>query len=171
MVLGMEAASLIVNGGIFVATVIAGIIAWKQATIAIDAKKDAIEAQNTAKEHADAAARSATAGERSAEALEKQASLAEAAAARVAAKPWSIAKSGNHRWKLTNDSGMNLDFVLVESDPKGHLDGAPQHVDVKNGGSVSFGFGGGMTDPTSVNIVVSWRSPLTKMAEKQHFTI
>lgn len=162
---------LFVNIGLFIATVIAAIIAWKQTSLAIAAKNDAVKAQNTAEDHASSAARSATAGERSAAAQEQQTRLAEEAAARAAARPWSVEKTAAHRWTLTNDSGLNVDFVRVESDPIGHLHHAPSNAVVRNGESVWFEFGGGMADPASVNVVISWRSPVTRMQEQQRFSI
>lgn len=152
----MELASVIINVGLFIATVIAAIIAWRGV---VDAREARDEAKDAAERAATAAESSATAQGRIAEATEKHAALVEAATA--PREPWRLSKVGEHRWQLTNLTGVNVDFVHLSSKPEGHLqlDGANDYCDVRNGASVFFIFGGGFSDPSSLDVTVQWRQP------------
>ncbi|WP_166871507.1 hypothetical protein [Salinibacterium sp. ZJ450] len=159
----MEIAVLITNIGLFAATVIAAIIAWRSVS-------DAREARDEAKRHeaaalaaainaADAAVRSADEHKRAADALERQADIAESATAKP---PWHMERVAKTRWKLTNQSGANADFVDIKGEPDGHLQVEDEQPwrDIAKGASVFFQFGGGMTDPGSINVRINWRDPI-----------
>lgn len=115
MVQGVEIASVIVNLGVFTATVIAAIIAWRSV---VDAREARDEARTAEQEAAAAAIRSATASERSAEALERQVELAEDAA-RTPSWTISEAHAAGRRWKFTNTSRHQLTEVSVDFNPRG----------------------------------------------------
>jgi hypothetical protein len=155
---------LIINGALTIITAIAAIIAWRQ-------RQDAVAARDDAREAADAAKKSAEALDRSADAQERLAKVAEAGQAKP---PWKFEKVSGHRWKVTNQTGMNVDYVKIESRPEGFLQvemTPPSHFDVAKDESFHFGFGGAVTDPASVNVTIEWRDPVTKMQKSAARTI
>ena len=156
-------AGLVIDGGVLIIAAIAAIIAWKQAKTAIEAKDETAELLQAARDSAEAAGRSAGA-------LERTADVAERGEQR---DPWQVRRLSAHRWSVTNVSGLNLDFATLESSPAGviHIEGGSAHRDVPNGTSVYFGFGGGVADPSSANVTVKWRSPISRMQEEFHFSI
>lgn len=158
----MDVISNIINGALLLITAIGTIIAWYQANQAIKARNDASRSLAAAESSATAAGRSAAALERVADATDRS----------LSGDPWQVRPAGKHRWSVTNISGLNVDFVLIESVPP-HVIQPEQadHVDVANGGSIYFQFGGGATDPTSANVTVKWRSPVSKMQESFHFSV
>jgi hypothetical protein len=148
----VELAAIIINAGLFVATVIAAIIAWRS-------MQDAREARDAAAGHESralaASETSASAATRSADALERQAELAEAAQQR---SPWGLSSAGRKRWKLTNTSGYPMTDVQLTGETEGSfsVDGGnePRRVRVNEGLYVEFG--GGFTDPPSMTIRIDW---------------
>ncbi len=106
------------------------------------------------------AKRAATAAaERGANALERQAAAAEAALTRP---DWGVDPVSRHRWKVTNDTGNAAGFVRVHGRPPGHLTVEGQSegafFDVGKGASFFIGFGGAISDPSSLDITIDWRS-------------
>lgn len=161
---GVDLTSTLINLGIFVATVIAAIVAWRgvrDAQIARDASSDH---EAAALQHAEAAAasagESAAAQQRTAEALE-EANRREAARdeARV---PWQVARVSSDRWRVTNNTGGQADFVTVEVIPPATAtmeDGFSMR-DVPPGQPFFVHFGGGMTDPATATLRIVWRDGL-----------
>ncbi|KQP57794.1 hypothetical protein [Agreia sp. Leaf283] len=134
------------------------------------ARDEADEFLAAAKRAATAAEASAGSSERSAAALERQADLAEKAS--KPADPWEIEKVGQHRWAATNKTGHKAMFVNIETSPPGHIQSERgSYADVAQNQSLFFIFGGGLTDPSSVDVEISWRSPVTRASESQHFTV
>ena len=146
---------MIVNLGIFVATVIAAIIAWRGVGGARLARDEA----NAAAERATAAAESsAESQERLATATEEHVRIVQEATS--PREPWRLTKVGQHRWELTNLMGVNVDMVHLTSRPEKLIQlEADDWCDVADGTSIFFQFGGGFTDPASLNVTVNWRQP------------
>jgi type III secretory pathway component EscV len=154
--------SVIVNLGILAVAIVAAVIAVFQVVEARKARDDARTARDEAADHErqalEAARAAANASTRSATAQERIAEIAEETANPRPA--WLVSKVGTTRWKVTNNTGVNVDFVMISSKPDGyitteHPQGMPQ--DVTKGGSLYFDFGGGMDDPSSVNVKITWR--------------
>lgn len=149
----MDLPAIIIELGLFAATVIAAIVAWRGVKDARDARDDA---QGAAVEANKIALQVASATTRTAEAQERIAAAAE----RPSIEPWLVEQMSAHRWKVTNNTGQNVDFVSLGSRPDGvihteHRAEVPQNVG--RGESLYFGFGGGMADPPSMNLKVVWR--------------
>ncbi len=118
----MELASIIINAGIFVATVIAAVIAHRSVVDSQDARDAAAISEEKAelarKEAVAAAERSASASERSATALERQVEIAEAAARTPS---WTVTEAHHtaRRWRFENTSGERLTGVsVILSEPR-----------------------------------------------------
>lgn len=170
----VELASIIVNLGIFVATLLAGIVAWRSVADAQEARDEAkgheVGALRASRDAADAVARSALEHQRAADALERQADLAEKAAEKSA---WSCEQTGANRWKITNTSGQNVDFFTISGTPDGFLqveDGLTAARNMAKGQGVFVLFGGGLTDPTSHNVNIVWRDA-ARIGQESFFTI
>ncbi len=149
-VLAVDLANFI-NLGLFVATVIAAIIAWQGVKDARDARDEAAEHSAMA---AAAAAKSAHAQTRAADALERQAEFAVSQATPI---PWIVEQYSRTRWKVRNNSGTAFTKVELASDPDGHvqlLTEIPSRL--RAGEAFFFDFGGGMTDPSFVRVTLSW---------------
>ncbi|WP_455133594.1 hypothetical protein [Microbacterium aurum] len=160
----MELASIIVNAGIFVATVIAAIIAWRGVVDAREAKDQASAHEAAALAHAEAAAgaagRSAEAQQRAADALEE--TNRREAARDEARVPWTVSRQSTERWRVTNNTGNDISFVSFEASPPATIqmeDGLPFR-DVGRGQPVFLRFGGGITNPASATVKVVWRDAL-----------
>lgn len=160
----MDLASIIVNFGLFVASVIAAIIAWRgvrDAQIARDdAAKHEAQALQHAREAATAATASAAAQQRAAEALE-EANRREASrdAERL---PWTVTQAGSGRWRVTNNSGgiaNDVEFMPL-AEEQIQLEDGEQFRNVPAGQPVFIHFGGGMTDPPTATVHVEWNDSL-----------
>ena len=174
--LNMELASVIVNLGIFIATVIAAVIAWRSVNDARQARDEASGHERTA---LDAATRSASAAEvavrhheRTADTLEKQTALLESAA--MNHEEWALEAltdaSIDQRWKVTNKTGYDVMHVSI-----GTPDGVNEQwikpdeeetADVPRGGSIFFTFIRRLSSPTSRTIWVVW-TPADGSAQKK----
>lgn len=113
----VELASIIINLGLFVATVIAAIIAWRGVRDSQDARDQAAKHEAQALEHAKQAASAATA---SAEAHQRAAEALEVANLREEARdaqrtPWLVDKAGEGRWRVTNNTGGFASDVEFEA--------------------------------------------------------
>ena len=175
-VLNMELASMIVNLGIFVATVIAAVIALRLVNDARQARDDASAHERTA---LDAAARSASAAEvavrhheRTADTLEKQTALLESAATHR--EEWALEAltdaSIDQRWKATNKTGDDVTHVSIGT-PDGFNEqwikpDTEETDDVPRGGSIFFTFIRRLSSPTSRTIWVNW-TPADGSAQKK----
>ncbi|WP_279367375.1 hypothetical protein [Microbacterium testaceum] len=161
--------SNIINAGIFVATVIAAIIAWRGVRDAQRARDDASDHETKALGYAEEASAAATAiagaQQRAATALE-QANLRETA--RDAAKvPWVVERRSTERWAVRNNTGSDADFVSFEAHPPAHveMEDGLEFRDVPNGQMVFLRFGGGFSDPSSATLTVVWRDSLREGRE------
>ncbi|PPH30407.1 hypothetical protein [Rathayibacter sp. AY1F9] len=158
----MEAANLIVQIGVLAGTLGAAAATWWQAIVAGRANRAAGAAQEKAEEAANravsAAERSAAAEERAATAAEEQAAIERAREARR--EPFEARKSRDDVWHLWN----RLDEIVIISDLDGSKDGQ-QYVQayetvptyLKPGRALMFTFGGGLNDPASVGLTVTYR--------------
>ncbi len=135
-----------------------------------DSAAAATRSADAATRSADAAVRSAAAHDRTAEALERQAAVAERS---VTPEAWSFREISKGRWELKNTSGTNVDFVSVTGIPDGYLspeDGITSPRDVKRGQSIVYQFGGGLSDPSSLNVKIVWRD-IKRVGQEDFFTI
>ena len=165
----MDLALLVVSIGSMLIAAISAIIAWKQTALAISAKDDAETARDAASRYVTAAEVSAGASQRSASALERHATAVEAQAKKA---PWAVKKVSEHRWEITNQTGFNVDFVSVQSRPEGLVQQEwTTGPDVPNQTSIFLRFGGGLTDPVSVNATLQWRPGDSEMAAEMTFTL
>lgn len=158
----MEWVAVLIAAGTMLFNGILATVAWGRAN-------EAREARDEAKQHLEAVKLTAAAADRSAVALERQAAAAESGVRR---DPWVIEKAGAHRWKVTNRTGHNVDFVMLRARGRAQIDvESADHCDVDRGASVFFHFGGALTDPASATVEISWRDPFTRMQESFVFTI
>ncbi|CAM98524.1 hypothetical protein pCM2_0040 (plasmid) [Clavibacter michiganensis subsp. michiganensis NCPPB 382] len=158
----MEVTNLIVQIGVLVGTLGAAAVAWWQAIIAARANRAAGSAQQKAEE---AASRAVSAAERSAAAEERAATAAEEQAAIERARedrrqPFEAQKDRRGVWHLWN----RLDVIVIVIELDGSEDGhqyVQPHRDIPDqlrpGQALTFSFGGGMTDPPSVGLTVTYR--------------
>lgn len=162
----MELASVIVNLGIFAATVIAAIIAWRSVN---DARQARDEAATHERKALDAADRSATAAEaaaqhqeRTADALERQTDLLESAA--TIPDDWILEthsnSPGDQRWQATNNTGYDVRNVSIGT-PEGYNERwiKPERdgpIDVARGESIYFTFIRRVSSPASRTIWILW---------------
>ncbi len=165
----MDVATIIINLGIFVATVIAAIIAWRGVRDAQSARDDAKgyeQAALAASQSAAAAAeRSVAEHKRAADALERHVALAESAA--EVHRPWEFEAisdpSSDQVWLVKNVSGEYAYNVYL---------GGPAGVDerwlelpadaidsVATGESIRFTFRRRLTSPQSATVWVFWTPP------------
>lgn len=151
----METASVIINAGIFVATVIAGIIAWRSVKDARDARDSAAAHEARALGYSRDASAAAT---RSADALEEANRREEARdAARV---PWLVTRVSTERWRVVNNTGavaIMADFAGVGAHIQ--MEDGMEVRDVPHGQPVFIGFGGGFSDPATATVRVTWVDP------------
>ncbi|TFC33472.1 hypothetical protein E3O55_04065 [Cryobacterium sp. MDB1-18-2] len=162
----MDLASIIINLGIFVATVIAAIVAWRGVRDAQSARDDAaeheVQALAHAREAAAAATESAAAQQRAAQALEAANRREEARDAQQT--QWSVARVSDGRWRVSNNTGgVTSD---VEFEPVGvanvQMEDGLQFRDVGAGQPVFIHFGGGVTDPPTATLRAEWNDSLNR---------
>ncbi|TFD12897.1 hypothetical protein E3T35_06310 [Cryobacterium sp. TMT1-2-2] len=162
----MDLASILVNLGIFLATVIAAIVAWRGVRDAQSARDDAAVHEAQALAHAREAAAAAT---DSAAAQKRAAQALEAANRREQARDaqrtqWSVAKVGGGRWRVSNNTGgvaSDVEFEPVNEENVQMEDGL-QFRDVAAGQPVFIHFGGGMTDPPTATLRAEWNDSLDR---------
>ncbi|WP_213816167.1 hypothetical protein [Glaciihabitans sp. dw_435] len=120
---------------------------------AIDSAEDAKSQANNAIQ---AARDSAAASQRMADALE----LANNRAAETdaASIPWTVSKESAERWRLTNATGGRAQYVRLfpQDGVQIQAEDGKESRDIERGGPVFVFFGGGMTDPTTAEILVTW---------------
>lgn len=137
---------MIVNLGIFIASVIAAIIALRSVNDARQARDEASAHERTATRSASAAEVAVRHHERTADTLERQTALLESAATHR--EDWALEAltdaSIDQQWKATNKTGDDVMHVSIGT-PDGfneqwiRLD-AEEAVDVPRGGSIFFTF-------------------------------
>ena len=166
IVQAVDLASIIVNLGIFIATVLAAIIAWRGVRDAQRARDAAADYEAQALAHAErsasAAAESATAQQRAAEALEQANRREEARDAQRT--PWIVAKVGSGRWRVTNNSGGIATDVDVEAlgGEDVQMEDGQQLRDVAAGQPMFVHFGGGFADPPTATLRVEWNDSMDR---------
>lgn len=156
----MDLASVIINFGLFAATVIAAIIAWKGVRDSQEARdaaaKHEAQALAHAKEAASAATATAEAQKRAAEALEEANRREEARDARRT--PWTVEKMNGDRWRVINNTGGIA--TDVEFEPLGgesiQMEDGERFRDVPAGQPVFIHFGGGLADPATATLSAEW---------------
>lgn len=162
----MDLASIIVNLGIFVATVLAAIVAWRGVRDAQQARDAAAEHEAQALAHAGEAAAAATdsaaAQQRAARALEEANRREEARDA--LRTPWIVAKVASGRWRVTNNTGGIATDVEVEAlgDEHVQMEDGQSFRDVAAGQPMFVHFGGGMTDPPTATLRVEWNDSVDR---------
>ena len=158
----MKLASVIVNLGLFAASVVAAIIAWRSVSDARQARDEAAAHERNA---LDAATRSASAAEvaaqhheRTADTLERQTALLESAA--LLREDWVLEavtdSNSDQRWKATNTTGYDVMHVSIGT-PDGFNEQwikpeVDEPVDVARGESVFFTFIRHLSSPSSRTI-------------------
>ncbi|MBX0301355.1 hypothetical protein K2F54_15380 [Cryobacterium sp. 1639] len=120
-----------------------------------EAADSATEAGTDARKAAESAQKTAEASTRAAAALEvRNARAAREDAARI---PWLVQKLSPERWRVTNETGMRAEFVqLVANGIRFQMEDDRDFRDVERGNPIFINFGGGLTDPASADIVISW---------------
>ena len=158
----MELTSIIINFGLFAATVIAAIITWKGVRDSQEARDLAADHESQALAHAKEAATAATASVeaqyRAAEALEEANRRENARDAKNIS--WVVARAGTsgERWRVTNNSGgvaTDVEFEAVNGENI-QMEDDKQFRDVAAGQPVFIHFGGGLTDPPTATLKVEW---------------
>jgi sRNA-binding protein len=156
----VDLASIIINSGLFVATVIAAIVAWRGVRDAQSARDDAAvheaEALRHAGQSATAATESAAAQQRAAQALEEANRREDSREARRT--QWTVTRAGGDRWRVSNNTGglaSDVEFEPVDGERVQMEDGL-QLRDVAAGQPVFIHFGGGMTDPPTATLRAEW---------------
>lgn len=166
----MEFASVLINFGIFVATVIAAIIAWRSVNDARLARDDAEQHERQAlaasNRAASAAESSAEASRRSASALERQNDLTEAALA-PPPESWAVEQHDGPVWAVTNRTGFTIPWVQIGTE-RGYDETrirprAEQWDDVAPDGRLIFD----VIDPSAqrVTLRIVWFNPATNQQE------
>lgn len=160
----------LINLGLLGVTAVGVWVAILQAKHATEAKDKAAGHEMRALEASESAAASAAEAvaehRRAADALTRQAEAAEAALPR---KEWLIERLSTERWKVTNRTGENVEFVAIGGRPDGYLQvEGPDLANVGDGQSAYFQFGGGFGDPSSLNVKIAWRRADGSGAEEWH---
>lgn len=146
----MELATTLINLGIFAATAIAAIIAWRSVRDAQQARDDAAEHERSA---VAAAGLAASAQTRIADILEE--------VHRPPAELWTIERESGYTWRVVNNTGYSILWACVTT-PLGRAETKirPKHEivdDLPPGGKMMFD----VIDPAaqSATLTIVWHDP------------